>query len=241
MTQQLFWYTSRASGIVGWALLTFSVMWGLMISGRIRPGGTSRAWLTKVHQHLSAVACAFTAVHVIAIVADSYADFGLTEVFVPLTSSWRPAAVAWGVVAMYLLIAVQLTSWIRNRLPKALWKAIHFTSLPLWLFSTIHMMTAGTSGSNRVLVAAAWASGLAIVVMTIVRIISGRHTTPPPVRPSRPSAAAGRVPVSAPRSAHAVAAPMAPRSQYHVPAPGGLPLSPPTAAPPRPPTARSLQ
>ena len=41
-----------------------------------------------------------------------------SEILVPLTSSYRPVAVAWGVVSLYLLAAVELTSLARKHLPK---------------------------------------------------------------------------------------------------------------------------
>jgi hypothetical protein len=52
----------------------------------------------------------FTAVHVAAIVADSYVHFGLVDVLVPLAATWHPLAVAWGIVGLYLLLAVEITS-----------------------------------------------------------------------------------------------------------------------------------
>ena len=38
---QLWWYTARAGGIVAWALLAASVVWGLLLSTRLRPGGVA--------------------------------------------------------------------------------------------------------------------------------------------------------------------------------------------------------
>ena len=41
------------------------------------------------------------------------------EMFIPMASvKWRPGAVTWGVVAMYAMIAIQLTSWIMRAAPK---------------------------------------------------------------------------------------------------------------------------
>ncbi len=61
----------------------------------------------------------------------------------PLTGSWRPGAVAWGIVAMYLLVAVELTSLARARLPKRVWDWSHYIAFPLFLFASIHALTAG--------------------------------------------------------------------------------------------------
>ena len=63
---------------------------------------------------------------------------------------WHPAAVAWGVVAGYLLVAVELTSLARNRISKRTWRRVHTASFVLFVFATVHGLTAGTVG-HRVL------------------------------------------------------------------------------------------
>jgi hypothetical protein len=72
-------------------------------------------------------------------------------VLVPLTGTWHPVAVAWGVVAAYLLFAVEVTSLLRQRLPRHVWRSVHFASFPLFAFSTVHLLTAGTDAASGVL------------------------------------------------------------------------------------------
>ena len=66
--------------------------------------------MLDVHRFLGGLAAVFVGVHVIGLLLDSFVAFGPTDVLVPLASSWHPVAVAWGIVAMYLLVAVELTS-----------------------------------------------------------------------------------------------------------------------------------
>ena len=166
----LFWYTARAGGIVAWALLAASVVWGLWLSGRVRPFGARPAWILDLHRFLGGLATIFVGVHVGSILLDSYTSFGLTDVLVPFSSSWHPLAVAWGVVAMYVLVAVELTSLARNRLPQRLWRIIHVAALPLFVLSTIHYVAAGTDASNRLSLAAIGVSTAAIVILFIRRM-----------------------------------------------------------------------
>src|SRR5437764_6890720 len=105
MTSQITWYAARASGIVAWALAAASVIWGLALSTRAMGRKPRPAWLFDLHRFLGGLALIFTGVHVGAILLDTYVHFSLVNVLVPLTGSWRPGAVAWGVVAMYLLLA----------------------------------------------------------------------------------------------------------------------------------------
>ena len=53
-------------------------------------------------------------------------------------------AVAWGVVAMYLLVAIEITSLVRHRLTARAWRNVHLLSYFLFATATIHMVTAGT-------------------------------------------------------------------------------------------------
>lgn len=106
----LVWYTARAAGIVAWALLAASVVWGLWLSGRVRPFGVRPAWILDLHRFLGGLATIFVGIHVASILADSYTNFGLSDVLVPFAAKWHPLAVAWGVVGFYIMLAVELTS-----------------------------------------------------------------------------------------------------------------------------------
>jgi hypothetical protein len=148
VTSQLWWDVARAGGIVAWTLLAASVVLGLFLSTRVRPLNAAPVWTTDLHRYLGGLATVFVGVHVVAIVLDSYTHFGLGDVLVPFASSWHPVWVAWGIVGMYLLLAVELTSLARRRLPTRVWRAIHVSSLPLFAFATIHFAGAGTDAGN---------------------------------------------------------------------------------------------
>jgi predicted ferric reductase len=144
MDSKLIWYTARASGIVTWALLAASVLWGLALSSRMLRARTRPAWLMDLHRFLAGAAVVFLAVHVTSIVLDTYVHFGIVEILVPFTGAWHPDAVAWGIAGLYLLLALQVTSMLRARLSKRLWRAVHYLSFPLFAVATVHGLTAGT-------------------------------------------------------------------------------------------------
>lgn len=166
----LFWYTARAAGIVAWALLAASVIWGLWLSGRVRPFGVRPAWVLDLHRFLGGLATIFVGMHVLAILADSYTSFGLSDVLVPFASSWHPLAVAWGVVGLYLMLAVELTSLARKHLPNRIWRTIHMSAFPLYAFATIHYLLAGTDATNPMSLAAIAVATGCIVTLTIRRV-----------------------------------------------------------------------
>src|SRR5690606_18401442 len=97
LPSQLWWWVARATGIVAWAFATAAVAWGLALSGRLVRRRRLPAWILDLHRYLGTLTVAFLAVHVLALVADGYVQFGPKEIFVPMASAWRPGAVTWGV------------------------------------------------------------------------------------------------------------------------------------------------
>jgi predicted ferric reductase len=207
MNTQVWWFVARSSGIVAWALLSMSVVWGLLLSTKV---STTRiaarrlrpAWLLGLHRHLGGLAVIFTAIHLIGIVADSYVNFSWAAVLVPMASEWQPGAVAFGVVAMYLLIAIEATSLAIRRLPRNLWRWVHRSSFLLYATATWHGVSAGTDAGNRWFQSAAWLSLALVVGLTVRLVLVHRAKAMPVASIAAPSAPALPSP---PRSAAVVA------------------------------------
>jgi hypothetical protein len=180
VTTKLVWYVARSSGLVTWALVAASVLWGLALSTRALGRRPRPAWLLDLHRFLGGAALVFTAIHVGSIVLDSYVHFGIVDVLVPFTGTWHPVAVAWGIVSLYLLLAVEATSLLRARLPKRVWRATHFLSFPLFAMATIHGMTAGTDRHNPLMVWSVLGVTSGIAAFTAYRATGvEQHTTRP--------------------------------------------------------------
>ena len=186
MSSQLMWYLARAGGLVAWSLAAASVLWGLALSTRALGRRPRPNWLYDLHRFLGGLALIFTGVHVVAILLDTYVHFGLVNVLVPFTGRWHPVAVAWGILAFYLLLAVELTSLVRTHLPARLWRRIHFGSFALFALSSLHAITAGTDARSGPFFDTVVAVSALVVVMTIVRTRrSFSRRAPIPHRPDR--------------------------------------------------------
>jgi DMSO/TMAO reductase YedYZ heme-binding membrane subunit len=163
------WYVARSSGLVAWTLLAAAVAWGLlMTSGAVR-AWAKNSWLLDLHRALGGLALVFTAVHVGAILADTYVHFGLVSVLVPFAASWHPVAVSWGVASLYLLVAVECTSLLRRHLRPNLWRRVHYASFPLFVFATVHGLSAGTDGRTPMAIAAVVTAGSATTFLVVAR------------------------------------------------------------------------
>ena len=65
-----------------------------------------------------------------------------------MASAWRPGAVTWGGVALYLLLVVQVSSWLMRRIPRRLWHRIHLLSFAVFAAGTIHGALAGADSGT---------------------------------------------------------------------------------------------
>jgi sulfoxide reductase heme-binding subunit YedZ len=134
--------------MVAWVCALASFLCGMALSTRAlgrRPRGP---WLLDMHRYLGGVSVAFVALHLVAIVADTFVHFGIADVFVPFASSYRPSAIAWGVVAFWLLVAVEVSSLAMRRLPRTAWYGIHLSSYVVAVAATMHGLYAGTDAAN---------------------------------------------------------------------------------------------
>ena len=191
MTNAAWWYVNRAAGLVAWVLLTGSLLVGLLLSGKALGRKARPNWLLDLHRGLSGLAVAFVGVHIVGAVADSYVHFGVADILVPGASGWRPLAIAWGVVSLYLLVAVEASSLLRKHIPKQIWKRLHFLSFPLFLTATAHGITAGTEMGKTAGLAAAAVATVAIAGLTTHRVAAetrGRNRPSRPPGPPRPTA-----------------------------------------------------
>ena len=143
------WYLARASGIVAWGLLAAAVVWGYILSTKLFARGPKPVWTLALHRFLGATSIVFVALHIAGLVGDTYVHFGPSQVLVPFAARWHPVATAWGVVALYMVIAIEITSLLMKRLPRAVWLKIHRSSFLLFVFATVHFVSAGTDARGH--------------------------------------------------------------------------------------------
>ena len=142
IVDEVWWYSSRSAGIVGWVLLSASMIAGMSMS--VRDQLVPRTSKLDLHRFFSTLSLIFISLHLVALVPDNFVHFGLLELFVPYASEWQPEDVAWGVIGFWLLVSVELTSLLRSRIPNRLWKLIHSLAFAVWALATVHLFAAGT-------------------------------------------------------------------------------------------------
>src|SRR4051812_15786614 len=202
MTNELWWYVARSCGIVAWVLLSASVLWGLLLSSKGFRRSVSPAWLLDLHRHLGGLGVVFIALHLLGLFQDRFIHFGVTQLFVPLASQWRAGAVSWGIAGLYLMLAVELTSLARRKLPAKVWRWTHGLSLPVFVSATVHLFTAGTDARTSALRWSAITVSAVVALAVALRVCSARRArarTRERMETARQVAAARRVPSAAER------------------------------------------
>ena len=190
MTSHLAWYVARASGILAWCLMSAAVIWGLLLSTRLMHRRPSPKWLLDLHRFLGGLAVSFAVIHVAGLVGDNYLHFGRADVLVPFASQWRPTAVALGVVSLWLLAAVEVTSLLMRYLPRRRWHQVHLASYAVFWLATLHALRAGTDTRNGIYTFTTYVVIVVVVFLSVLRALQpqkpARGSGPPRVAANGP-------------------------------------------------------
>jgi DMSO/TMAO reductase YedYZ heme-binding membrane subunit len=175
LNPQFWWWVVRSTGIVAWALVTASILWGLTLSSKLIRRKGIPAWLLDLHRYLGTLSMVFTGLHLASLVADNFLYFGPRELFIPGESSYRPHAVTWGIIALYMLVAIQITSWLMRRMPRRVWHTIHLLSFPTFIAATTHGYLAGADRNNMAVQWAALTGITWVLFLVIFRLLAPKR------------------------------------------------------------------
>jgi methionine sulfoxide reductase heme-binding subunit len=139
-----FWYASRATGVVALLLLTAVLVLGILVNRQGRLPGLPRFAVTSLHRNISLLAVAFIAVHVLTAVLDTYVSIPILAGVVPFASSYERGWLTLGAVSFDIMLAMIITSLLRGRLNRVLWRAVHLLAYLCWPVAFAHSI-----GSSR--------------------------------------------------------------------------------------------
>lgn len=181
------WNVLRAAGIGSYLMLFLSVAWGLVASSSIVTKRISKPASIAFHQFVATVGLLLLGVHIGGVLIDEYVPFEVSDVLVPLGSTYRPIAIAFGIVAMYMTVIVVVTSWARRFLGTRWWRRAHLLAAPAFVIAMIHGIFAGSDTTRPWMWQMYGATGVVILFLILVRGLSAGYRPP---RPSHSSAGA---------------------------------------------------
>jgi len=143
--QEVTWNVARAGGFTTYVLLTLAVAVGLALSTQLQsPSRWPRLINNELHNFLTLLSAVFLVVHVLAVWVDPFTRFGWNEIFIPLASHYRPEWMALGIVALYLGIAIGISTLLRPHIGYTWWRRLHVLTLGIFALATIHGIGTGS-------------------------------------------------------------------------------------------------
>jgi len=169
----LYWYLTRSTGAVALLLLTAAVVLGVVDVRRWSTPNWPRFMVDALHRKVALLAMIFLALHIITSVLDTFAPISPIDAVVPFAGSYRPFWLGLGAIAFDLLIAVTITSLLRQRMGYASWRAVHWLTYASWPIALLHGFGTGSDVRTTWLLALSIACLLAVLAAVAVRVADG--------------------------------------------------------------------
>jgi sulfoxide reductase heme-binding subunit YedZ len=186
------WMTARGAGLAALVLLTLSTCLGALATRRAGQTPANRVVRQYLHRTAGSLGIGVLTLHIVTIVADSYAHVGVTGAVVPFTSGYRATWVGLATIAMYCLLLVAGLGFARGRMATSatgarLWRVTHLLAYGAWALALVHGFMAGTDSGVL------WVRGLYVMCLVSVAgavwvrlngLAHSSDTTPPIGRPA---------------------------------------------------------
>lgn len=182
-----FWYVTRAAAVSAYVLLLLAVDLG-MLRSIARELSVRVSWiLDELHQFISLLAAAFVALHLLALLLDPFISFSLLNLLLPLGQPYRPVPVDLGVLALYALGVVLVSSWLRRRMSQRTWRGLHYASFAVFFLVTLHGLLAGSDAGQPWMHALYIGAAASVLFLVVARIFAppGERAQSKPVTPGR--------------------------------------------------------
>jgi len=166
-TVQIWWFVTRAAGLIAYLLLWFSTVWGLAVPSKLVAPLLEQTYTFDFHQFISLLSIGFTLLHIMVLMIDQYLPFSIWQILLPFLSPYRPFWVGIGVLSFYIILLVTVTFYIRSLIGMSAFRVIHILSLAGYLGATLHGLFAGTDGTLPGMRILYLGGGLVVAVLTI--------------------------------------------------------------------------
>lgn len=169
------WFLTRSSGMVAYILMTFSMIWGLVLSTQSIRGQVPPPIALAAHNVLSWLSLLLAVIHAVVLRASTFFEYAWLDIFVPFRGPYRPFWVGLGVVALYLMFVVNISFDWRKWLGQKTWRWLHYTTFLVYFLVTIHVIQSG-SDVDRIGMQVIIVASIAIFLfLTLFRLLLGQR------------------------------------------------------------------
>jgi predicted ferric reductase len=170
-----FWYFSRGLAIMGYLMLWFSVVWGLLMTTRLSRIWPGHAITADLHKFISLLALGMATLHGLILIGDKYMNMSLSQFFIPFSvQSYRPGWVGLGQIALYLLALIVISFYLRQGIGQKLWRLIHYVSFFTFFAVLVHGLAAGSDTMTPGMFFVYYFTGTAALFLTFYRIFTAK-------------------------------------------------------------------
>ena len=169
----VYWYLTRSTGVVALVLLTMTVVLGVVDVSRWSSPRWPRFVVDSLHRNVSMLVLVFLALHIITAALDSFAPISLLDAVLPFIGSYRPFWLGLGAVAFDLLLAVAITSLVRERLGHRAWRITHWLAYACWPTALLHGLGTGSDVKSTWSLILTAICVAAVAIAVCVRAVAG--------------------------------------------------------------------
>jgi sulfoxide reductase heme-binding subunit YedZ len=169
----ILWYTTRGAGAVTLVLLSAVVVLGILSTLRVQSERWPRFLTTGLHRNLALMTLVFLALHIVTAVVDPFTNLGWAAALIPFSSYYRTLWLGLGVVSFELLVAIVVTSLVREFLGHRAWRAIHWLTYAAWPVGVVHGMGTGTDTWSAWMLAITAGCVAGVAAAVVLRLTSG--------------------------------------------------------------------
>ena len=188
MKDPTFWILARAAGFTAYALLTMSVLAGLVVKSKPLGKAVRQPTAVDLHRFLALLGLGALGIHGAALVLDSTVKITPAALFVPGLAPYRPVWTAFGVLAAELMVLVYVSFALRRWLGARNWRRLHWATYAIFAAATVHGLAAGTDSTRPWVIWLYTGAVGAVVAGTAWRVLTVVPARPAPGRVSpRPS------------------------------------------------------
>jgi DMSO/TMAO reductase YedYZ heme-binding membrane subunit len=121
---------------------------------------------------------AFIAVHIVTAVLDTYVHIPLLSAVVPFASGYERLWLGLGAISVDLMVAMIVTSLLRGRLNRVVWRAIHLLAYASWPVAFAHSLGSSTDLQQGWLLVLAIACAAVVAAAVVFRLAHAARQVP---------------------------------------------------------------
>jgi sulfoxide reductase heme-binding subunit YedZ len=160
-----YWYLSRTSAIAAYILLFINVCLGVGLKSKYLDLFWGRWRTFDLHQFTAILGGGLVILHIFSLLGDSYLQFTLSELLIPMASHYHPFWTAMGIIGFYAGALLVISFYVRRIIRQKIWRFLHYLSYLLFFVILFHGIKAGTD------TAAIWVQWLYISTGTMVSFL----------------------------------------------------------------------